>query len=279
LFAKDRVIFCGGMIDVAFNYLCGMKRMFVIRFISLLILIYCNQYIKAQRNDWQKMCLKGKVRSVKLICYEADNKTSEIKKGEILSQYNFIFNEKGYIVEASSNISGWDYNTNDKYKYDDKGNLIEINFIRPNGDTIYKTIYKYDSIANKIEEKNYTPIAKLDHIIKFKYDNEGNCIEDSLYLSNGSLSSYTIFENDKNGNNIKESYYKSNGKPNGKSISEFDKNGNPVANNSYESDGTISSENVYSYEYDKKGSWIKRFNYKGRNKTIDNITEREIIYY
>ena len=127
------------------------------------------------------------------------------------------------IEERTLNSDGTPVNTKYNYIYANKGNIIEANEYSSSGSLEYKYTYKYDDKRNLIEKKQYqsykdgslmdTDTIKSDvkgnlievnsddlfyhkkFMIIYKYDNRGNVSECSNY-SNGELTSKTIYKYD-----------------------------------------------------------------------------------
>ncbi len=57
----------------------------------------------------------------------------------------------------------------------------------------------------------------------------------------------------------------------------FNKRGNRIEGNNYNPDGSLQSKHTSKYEYDPKGNWIRKIEFK--DNSPKSIIEREIEYY
>jgi hypothetical protein len=94
----------------------------------------------------------------------------------------------------------------------------------------------------------------------------------------------STFNFDEKGNLIEEKMYSNEDTPNSRVIFKYDEKGNVVEEKKtcYISgcyDLIIDGNDfiTYQYEFDKKGNWIKRIEF--RHQTPFRIVEREIVYY
>jgi hypothetical protein len=108
-----------------------MKSRFVIRLLAVMVVFYSFNNSMAQKNDWEKEGLKGRVKMVKTTNYDAIDTLGEIRKGKKWYYRNELFNVKGNLIEG--------------YHYDSDGTLS------------FKVIYNYNDKENIIEEHNYSP--------------------------------------------------------------------------------------------------------------------------
>ncbi|MFJ1435169.1 hypothetical protein ACILFN_07460, partial [Capnocytophaga canimorsus] len=136
------------------------------------------------------------------------------------------------------------------------------------------TSYIYNEQGNLIEDNRYNSDGSLSRKTACKYDTNGNRIEENWYNSDGSLSWKTAFKYDTNGNLIEANSYNSDGSLSGKTACKYDTNGNLIEANGYNSDGSLYATDIYTYEYDKYGNWVKRIMYN--NDKPESIDEREI---
>lgn len=145
------------------------------------------------------------------------------------------------------------------YKYNNNGELYEVEEI--NGVTKYITTY--------VNHKPKSRIKYGDEDTRLEYDYKKDGDTDILLVTcyeNGTQK-YTEQTFFKNGRKIK--YIDADSE-----IFEYFYNDNGELQNTKSSNG---DEVKYTYEYDKKGNWIKQINF--RNGLPDEITERAITYY
>ena len=284
-----------------------MKIKFIIRFVTVMLMLYFCQEIKAQKNDWQKEKLTGRVKSVKDITYKVMDTFGVVKKGEIKNGYNedfnsignemevdffyksdsslnskniFKYDEKGKLIEENIYKSNGRLDTKKTFKYDDKGNEIEDDLYKSDGSLDSKYTYKYDEAGNEIECKVYKSDNNLEHKYIYKYDQKGNQIERSGYKSDGSISYKSTSKYDDNGKKTEDVYYyKSDINFTDKTLFKYDDKGNLIESNTFKFDSTLKIKRNFEVIYDVNGNWIKRTYFKGEGKIPDEISEREIVYY
>ncbi|CEN52128.1 conserved exported hypothetical protein [Capnocytophaga canimorsus] len=161
--------------------------------------------------------------------------------------------------------------------------LIGCNLNKENND------WKRDNLKGKVKSVRETPyyvVEKFGEIQKgriksfitsYIYNEQGNLIEANRYNSDGNLYGKWTYKYDTNGNRIEANSYNSDGSLSGKTAFKYDTNGNRIEANRYNSDGSLYATDIYTYEYDKYGNWVKRIMYN--NDKPESIDEREIEYY
>ena len=143
-----------------------------------------------KKNDLTEEKLKGKVKSIREIPYEAVEKFGEVVKGDALGfgkNLQITFNEKGNKLEENWFNPDGRLDFKWTYKYDDKGNQIEENGFNSDGRLSFKSTYKYDDKGNKIEQNSFNPDGSLGSKYTYKYDDKGNKIEENSFNPDGSL--------------------------------------------------------------------------------------------
>src|ERR1700722_12898050 len=142
----------------------------IILFICIALLSFTG--VSKHKTGWEKLNLKGKVKTYKVLSYNIVVKGSDISKGDSLKS------EKDYTFDATGNIIEQD--DNKKYKttsvFNNKGECVktiqEDNYTATNKNT-YTVTYIYDAKANMVEEDENMgggrPTRRL-----FKYDSSGS---------------------------------------------------------------------------------------------------------
>jgi antitoxin component YwqK of YwqJK toxin-antitoxin module len=255
-----------------------MKPKFVIRLLAVMVVFYSCQDSMAQKNDWEKEGLKGKVKMVKEVKYNTNDTLIKVQKEEMVFNEEITYNETGNIIEDTTYQFGL-LGCKNVFKYDNNGNRIEKNFYVANDKLMSRAIYKYDSIWNCIERAEYNSDSSLGTKITFKYDDKGNIVEELHYKSDGRPDSKFIYKFDDKRNKIEEYFYKSDGSLNNKTTFKYDDKGNYFESKKYKHNGKLDFKAKYKYVYDAYGNWIKRIGMKDGRKTFYWVTEREIIYY
>jgi len=277
---------------------------------------FCNaQNFNTKKTDVQESGLLGKVKLLKQDKFMAQDKFGEIIQGKRFNgtgQVNLFltkFDDKGNIVESnlyseagaliyksiikynSGNlIEHIHYSANDSLagktiaKCDSKRNIIESNSYQPDGKIVVRSNFKYDENSNRIEEISEQIDDGIKQRTSNKFDIKGNIIDSKTesYPKNDSRGWFCISHETKKydvkGNNIEIVILDCvNGAMNRKTIQKFDDKGNIIEENNYNADGRLMYKYIYKFDYDKKGNWIKKIDYK--NEVPEYITIREIEYY
>jgi len=202
----------------------------------LIILILFPFYSKGQqKNDLQKLNLKGNIKSIKETIFSAIVKSGEIIKGEIIDppelmtfytvlhipaekgfeygelnclrdklmeQNNrLIFNNKGKLIEHLLFYQN-KFFIKCSYKYDNNYQLIESQFIDYDNDKLnIRTSYNYDVKNNSIKAISMLEPGSYFKLV-YKFDNKGNLLEKRGVLPNAN-SNYNYLWNFKYDNNNK----------------------------------------------------------------------------
>lgn len=284
---------------------------FYLASISLLLF----SFLSAQdflKIDWQSMNLKGTVKSIHEISYEAIGKSGDIQKGEMKSEFYendkyFLFDQNGWETEDSYYFnwkkSRGHYHVH--YSYDDQGNILEKSHIDSIGKVFleYKLTYKYDSSKRIREETKYDWLDSVDCKYKYSYDSIGEKEEGDLFIRNEGLFSKSIFKYDEKGRVIEKCYSSGKGIQTERWACKYDEAGNIIEDawyssknkifmkynykrddkanitemDWYKSNGKLREKRNYEFDYDKNGNWIKRIEFI--NDKPKYIVERELQYY
>lgn len=236
----------------------------------------------SQFSDLDELKLKGKVKSIKETSFEAIEKDGEIitgkrakpswkkdsyrgfnRKRELTEE--LIYNSNGSLRSISTFKS---LNNNSvlesifqptgelKFKqianFNDNGKLVEKIRFNLDGETLVRNLYLYDENGNRIEDKQYFNTDKDPSIkTEYKYDALGNKIEEYMYNPEDNLIA--------------------------KWFSKYDDQNSLVEENYYYADGSLSAQEIYFYEFDKKGNWIQQIVVS--QGVPKYIVIREIRYY
>lgn len=269
--------------------------------------IACKNLLK--ENDWIRYNSKGKVKSYKIINYEATIRFGKVEKGnralgEPLDGQNqeCIFDNNGKIKEINYfNIIG-NLESKKIYNYDEMGRNYETNVFNQEGKLIekYTTSYNkegkidlentYDSsgirwstVTSEYNDRGLLKETKgfygnNDYVfINFKYDNN-NLLNEEIWNAKYSWSDTLYHDVVKHKYNEKgkkiESIYTISGT---RFTYNYDEKGNVIEDYWFNDGVNIEKSRNYKYEYDKKGNWIKRIEYINNKPFL--ITERVIEYY
>lgn len=158
----------------------------------------------AQKNDWTKLDLKGKVKLVSVINYEAQEKFGKVTKIAILSGEQYAFNENGLVIKKKVYGKGGQpisqikslydefSNENERIISDEKGVLIKkiINTYNPFNKKVYESIYSSDgSLFSRSKYSYYQDIQEKDIIT---YDRNGAEIVFQKYTYNKNKGTYNV---------------------------------------------------------------------------------------
>ncbi len=260
-----------------------------------------------KENDLQKTFLKGHVKSVREISYEAWGNADTLVQGEVIDNQGAentytLYNKKGYITDIykydreneikykwhfyydkkqTKQLSAKRYEAKDfqqdstYYLYDKKIRTIEYVRCDEKGEIKSRILSEYDKKGNVIEEKMLNKDNLLEKITKFKYK-KNKLTEGRSYDSNHKLLIISIYSYDKNGNM--------------ESITMTDCKNQPISRGvySYNKEGFVKTELLqrpgytdllleYVYTIDEQGNWIQRI-MLSQNEAFQ-ITKREIEYF
>jgi hypothetical protein len=211
-----------------------------------LILFAVTHLAHAQvKNDLLRQRLKGKVKSVTELEYNADKDTLRWKI---------------------------------TYKYDEKGNLAGFETYSSSGNLFSRSECTYNDSGKLIDQKRYKADGSLFDVTTFSYDEKGNKLEEHDYDAAGKEFQKISYRNDMKGNPITRDSYNEFGALFLKCNNKFDAKGNEIETKEYDSHHGLRFKTTYEYgHYDSQGNWQKKSTYK--NDDIFSITEREIEYY
>jgi hypothetical protein len=246
---------------------------------KFLILIFLNSifvWSQDKQSDLNKYFLKGKVKSIHSITYEAiEINDSLIVKGEKkvknkrfygITDINISFNEFGFITELKDNYR------HEKNIYNCENNILFTFHIDSNLNISRKIVFKYNSNKKIVKEIWYTSENKNDYKIifiyrkgklikqidkdlrekyyylsKYQYDNNGN-INKIEEFENDSLTFCNIYQNDSLGRKLKIETYGFGYKLKEIVNNVYNKSGNLTEIVKYNTDNKIISKIVYSYD-------------------------------
>ena len=254
-------------------------RTSIIILCSLISAFALGQKHKTYREELQ---LKGKVKSLKFVYWNAYDSGSGLKKGAIVDQHCRIifFNEKGertemyrlkpqqdsikfepeyqYVDSGGMKYTyEWDEESKVKYYegkeiFDEHGNLTEEFHYNNSGKEIIHWKYVYDEKNRKKQGSLYRGDS-LEETDRYIYiGNEDHCINED---GKGKVHDSAIFVKDVAGNCIKFEMFEPGNRFGSKSTSTYNKQGNPITEFYYSSADTIMEK--YYYYYNKEGDEIE----------------------
>ena len=177
--------------------------------------------------------------------------------GEVTSRTVFVSNNNGSLSESVTYGAAGEITFHDTFEYDENGKKIRADYLNPDGSTRAYDVFAYDS-RGYLSEVTHSGNT-LQHRDSYKYDDRGNATEWSI--------------NDKSGKRgLKVSWAYGD-----------DSRGMPTEFLRYDSSDKVLSKEVYTYEFDSHGNWIKsktrREVFVGKAPVIETeVTYRTITY-
>lgn len=281
------------------------KSILLLTVLSFIVLLF--SCTNKTESDLQKAELKGKIKAIREISYEAFGTADTLVKGNIIDNQGAensytLYNEQGNIVslikydkdnavkykwrfyydkKGKRQISAKRYEAKDfeedstSYVYDKKGNPIEYIHYSSDGKIKTRSVSKFNKKGNMIEEKVFDEKNLLKKSSKFRYK-KTKLVEGKSFDSEGKLLIRSIYSYDKKGNML--------------SMTMVDGENNPISKGTYtyNKDGFVQTELLkrpgytdllleYIYVVDVHGNWTQRI-MLSENEAFQ-ITRRQIEYY
>lgn len=229
---------------------------------------------KKLKSDAEDEALKGKVKTV--FSDEEDLTGSWTVSGR-KPQARAYYNERGNLTKEEA--------------FDYKGNLSNITvygYIDGERASKYGYVkYEYNPPPMMMRppspgQPKPTHDNRYTNKYRYKYDDNGNLIEQLNYGNEGKLRTRYVYIY--NGNR-KEGQYYSDDSLYRKELFTLDAQGNEIEKTSIEPQSNTTTKYSYTYEFDKKGNWIKRMTSKlvtkdGKSSLVPSwVTYRTITYY
>ncbi len=204
-------------------------------------------------NDWDKMKLNGKVKSITQVLYKTSMQDGKVKKDYKAEWIEYQFNEKGFKVE-------------------------EKRFEAHNGRLDERTTYTYDVGGTLIEMRRYGQDSTLQTLYTFIYDEKGNQIEENIYEEGNTLSTKYVSTFNEKGQTIELLGYNMDmdGKVFIRYTYKYDEKGNEIEEICEHDNGD--SKDTHTYKYDKEGRIIEKCTYTWYEK-MDESSYKETYTY
>jgi len=241
-------------------------------------------------NDWKRDNLKGKVRSVKELEYEAIEKFGEIEKGSFNSASETFYNKLGCEIE-------WKYFTSENElsykiinKYIDNQRILESNWFRGDGSLMEREVYHYDEEGLLIGKEYYDSDGALDYkyTIEIEYWSNGKKRKESWLGSNQAF--IKVLQFDENENEVENLWFDSQVLQKERNQYTYDDNNHLIIHEKYNSDDLLTEKFIFVvndagdvleedrfksgvfviekevYEFNEKGEKIERLIYDSDGK-------------
>jgi hypothetical protein len=226
-----------------------------------------------KRSDVTVQGLKGKVEVMSESFLQGEGSKKPVSKNV------FKYDGNGNMLELSNYKADGKLNSTIRSTYDASGKLVKEETLLGDGTVDLVSAIKTDAKGNKIEQEDVRPMGNIIFNYKYyyKYDEKGQQIERIAYRGNGSFLFKYIFKYDENGNKTEWIQEGQDSTVIGKIIYKYNEKNNLAEQTEYSGDASVKAVFTYSYEFDKKGNWIRQK--KMQDGKVIEVKERNIKYY
>lgn len=249
---------------------------------ALILLSSCGKFMP--ESSWHKDNLKGKVNTITE--YNYGSKLFDWNVYELKGITTYHYDRQGRKIKELKYDSDSTKKYVHLYKYDEDGYLTQIEARESNGETDYIVDYTYNyrGLATKEELRSFeADTLAMFFLTNYTYDYEGH-IKHSIVINQKYNTTWqyvdTMTYTYDNENRI--SSYSTHGagsRMNAKCIFEYDKYDNITTRKCISDNNNIIFTELYDYEYDSIGNWIKREKTFIDSDTIKEVKIRQIEYY
>ena len=249
--------------------------------ILLLINIGCNNSKIPHPFDGN---LKGNIKSIEQITYEAKEAFGEIVKGERSYNYDDVYtqyNENGREIHKVHPTPDGQFEFISNYNYDINGRLESRFFNRKlDSAAVFSVVnyYQFNDVEKLLIVTTYESDSVYKGQIKHYYDDLFNLTYFDEYDANDVLTEKYKEEWFKGGREMKSTQYNENGELVLSFRFEFDKNKNLLLTESYDENGSVDFTVKHQYTFDDFDNWIQRLDFSNNESKPSSITERTITY-
>ena len=255
---------------------------------------------KKAKTDWDMYDLKGKVKTVTEKKYKARQAFGELTKDELSYTETISFTKDGKFEHSYSSYYFSDEHSEYEsfFTYSDKKSIQEQ---YRNDDFTGKIITVYTDWGDKESETSYDESGDQTWLTEYTYDNDHRLIERNDYYGRELNSREKNFKYNEQGLVKSSKSYNSRGELSETNYYEYDDKGRMLENTVEDDEGNVSysivntyndkgfvachkflgsyykSTEDYTYEYDKKGNYIVKYQVEKGGNTY--IYERTIVYY
>jgi hypothetical protein len=228
---------------------------------------------KEKKTDVATQGMKGKVEVMSESMYLPGSSKRSTSKNV------FKYDDKGNRLELV-NYAGDRINSTVRSTYDADGKLIKEETVSGDGTVDLISEIKTDAKGNKVEQQDKRQNSStilFNYKYLYKYDEKGQEIERTAFRGNGTFLFRYSFIYDDNGNRIEWVQVASDSSVTAKVIYKYDDKNNLIEESEYEKGNKLKAAYTYTYEFDKKGNWIRRTKLQ-KNSPVE-IKERQISYH
>ena len=227
-----------------------------------------------KRSDAAAKRLKDKVQMMTETVHATEN------TGKFSLKQVYKYDKNGNQLELSEYTPDGNLNSTKRSIYDSVGKVVSEETILSTGEVAFRSTIKTDQNGNKVEEnirqgKGNNKLANSKYI--YKYDEKANLLEWLALKGTGAFFFKYSFVYDANGNRTDWLRLTETNAPFGKTSYKYDDKNNKTEETIYNPDGSVKESYSYTYEFDKKGNWVKQR--KIQNGTVVELRKREYKYY
>jgi len=220
------------------------------------------------QNDWKEFKLKANVESIKIIDYNVVEHFGEIKKTDIVSGENYLFNESGFItIKKSYGVNGTPLDQS-RYEYNTNNNIIVQNVSDKEGKLMGKITSEYNEMYKKTYESVYQFDGTLQSRSAYSYIKHIKLKEIVTYDSSGEKMNLKVYDYHKRKLTKVETTINPKSKVKS-SRKKYDKYGNLVESIFYDVMGDVKTNLLF--KYDDNGNLIESQYFDKENLTTKRI--------
>ena len=284
----------------------GMQKPILI--LPALIFIFSNCVGQTAFKNWEKLQLKGRIKTLTEKFCEPPLRIQFEQQESIIPEKTSIevyqFNWRGDVVQCITTAPSQGLSWLEVFRYDDKNNLTEYFESDAGGEFYFKVFMRYDHHGNLIEKKECHQYGKMCDSLVYRYNKYNQLVEEAEYWQESKPEWKTVYRYDDKKNMVAKLVFNANwdgpdsvaysfdneGKltefkeylysdsvSHRRTTRSYDDNENMVEEIQYRTDGKISIHKKINYIYDKNGNWISRMEF--RNENLYTTKERVIEYY
>ncbi len=201
----------------------------------------------ARKTDLEHDLLKGYVKTIVVHFARLSNVAGKLQEGELAFQTAATYNEKGLLAEKVFMEDR--LKVQQRYTHDPKGNR-SITEIGRDKTRVLNWQCKYDSAGNRVQDV-ISDFATMESRTTYKYDPKGNRTEETINARHRREWRKVYRHNDK-GDVIESATYLA---------------------------GKLVTTEIYTYEFDAAGNWIKRITSVRQRNATQPVYEPMYVFY